>query len=61
MCRNRLCFARPLKHEELGQYSNRFKEDGKRPEDLGWSERVVEDEGEDETWTEEIFDAEGVD
>lgn len=61
MRRDRLGFARTLEHEELREDSDGFEEDGERPEDLGGGEGVVEDEGEDGGWAEEVFDAEGVD
>jgi hypothetical protein len=34
VCRYSLRFTRPLEHEQLGQYGNRLKEDGKRPQNL---------------------------
>lgn len=34
MSSNRFRFASSLQHKELGKDSNRFKPDGKRPEDL---------------------------
>ena len=61
MRRDSLCFAGPLEHEQLRQYSDGFEEDGERPEDFDEGEFVVEDEGEEEGGDEEELDAEGVD
>jgi len=58
---NCLSLACALKHEELGEDSNGLKPDGKGPQDLGEGESVVENEGEDEAGSEEVFNFECVD
>lgn len=58
---DRLCLASSLEHEELRKDGNGFEEDGEGPEDFGYFEFVVEDEGEDDAWADEIFNFEGVD
>lgn len=60
MCRDSLCLSGALEHEKLGKDSNGLEEDGERPQDFRKGELVVEYEGEDEAWTEQVFDAEGV-
>lgn len=60
MCGNSFRFARPLEHEELGENGDRLEEDRKRPEDLAEGEAVVENAGENETGTEEVFNTEGI-
>ena len=59
--RDSLRFTCPLQHEQLRQYRHCFYENRERPEDLGEGERVVEDERQEDTWTDEVFDLEGVD
>lgn len=61
MRRDRLCFSRALKHEQLGQNSHRLQPNGKWPQNFRKGELVVEEEGKDEAGSEDIFNLEGVD
>lgn len=60
MCRDCLCFPRPLKHEELGKNGDGFEEDGERPQNLGQGELVVKDERKNKAGADEVFDLEGI-
>jgi len=57
---NCLRFSGALEHEQLGEDGNCFQPDREGPENLGEVEFVVEEEGEDEAWPEEVFNFEGV-
>ena len=58
---NRLRATRALQHEQLRKDSHCLEPDRKRPQHFGEGELVVEDERQDKAWSEQVFDAEGVD
>ena len=67
MCRDCLCLARSLKHKQLRENGDRFQIDRKGPENLatGLEEGVlrvpvVEDEGKDGGWPQEVLEPDGV-
>lgn len=43
MCRDRLCLARALQHEQLWENRDGLQEDGERPENLLHGEAVVDE------------------
>lgn len=55
-----LGFACPLEHEELWQDRDRLEENGERPQDLGEVEVVIENEGQYDAGTQQVFNAERV-
>ena len=56
-----LRLACALQHEQLRKDSHCLEPDRKRPQHFGEGELVVEDERQDKAWSEQVFDAEGVD
>lgn len=58
---DRLRLSRALQHEQLRHDSDRLQEDRERPKNFRDLEAVVEYEGEEDTGSNEVFDAEGVD
>ncbi len=61
MCRNSLRLACPLEHKQLRENSDRLEENGERPKDFCEGKLIVEDEGEDNAGSDEVFNAEGID
>jgi hypothetical protein len=56
-----LSLSGSLKHEQLREDGNSFKENGEGPKNLHDREAVVENEGGEERGTKKVFDFEGVD
>lgn len=61
MRRDSLCLPGSLQHKKLGQDGDRLQEDRKRPENLSWSEFIVEEQGKKDAGSNKVFYSEGVD
>ena len=60
MASNALGFSSLGYHKELGQDGNTLQVNGEGPEDLHNAKLMVQDQGEEDSWTKQKLNAEGI-